>query len=31
MVITENKITIDESATRNRKEEIEKLTKDLWK
>jgi hypothetical protein len=31
LLVTENEITIDEKATRNRKEEIEKLTKDLWK
>jgi len=31
LLVTENGITIDEIATRNRKEEIEKLTKDLWK
>jgi len=31
LLVTENGITIDEEATRNRKEEIEKLTKDLWK
>ena len=31
LLVTENEITIDERATRNRKEEIEKLTKDLWK
>ena len=31
LVVTENEITIDEAATKNRKDEIEKLTKDLWK
>lgn len=31
LLITENEITIDEGATRNRKEEIEKLTKNLWR
>jgi len=29
--ITENEIIIDETASRNRREEIEKLTKNLWK
>ena len=31
LVITENEIIIDETASRNRREEIEKLTKNLWK
>ena len=29
--VSEEGITIDEKATKNRKEEIEKMTKDLWK
>jgi len=31
LVITENEIIIDETASQNRREEIEKLTKNLWK
>jgi hypothetical protein len=30
LLVNDNEITIDEDATKNRKEEIEKLTKDLW-
>ncbi|AWK51627.1 DUF3006 domain-containing protein [Clostridium beijerinckii] len=31
LLVTDKEITIDEISTRNRKEEIEELTRDLWK